>query len=40
MRIFLDLVVCLTDGNATTLEFNMYNRHAVDEQHQIATTVI
>ena len=38
--IFLDLVASLTDRHAASFQFNMDDRHAVDEQQHISPAVI
>lgn len=39
MCILLDLCTCLAYGDAGLLQFDMYDWHAVDEEHKIAPTV-
>lgn len=36
----LDLTSSLADGDAATLELDMDDRHAVDEQAQVSTAVV
>ena len=40
MRVFFDLSGCLAYGDAAALEFDMDDRHAVDEQAQVSATVV
>ena len=40
MRVFGDLIGGLTYGNAAFLQFDMDDRHAVDKQANISSTII
>ena len=39
MDIPLDLIASLADINFTTLQLNMYDRHTIDKEHHITSTV-
>ena len=40
VRVFFDLSGCLAYGHATAFEFDMDDRHAVNEQAQVSATVV
>ena len=40
VRVLFDLSGCLAYGHATAFEFDMDDRHAVDEQAQVSATVV